>query len=136
MRFATPQPRKRNDDEGILPLTNVIFLLIIFFMLVGSLANPNALAIQPPRSASEAAAGNVGLLVEISTDGVIVVNEAIVDGDQLEATVGDFLLAHPNAPIQLKADGLTNASRVIAVMAELRDAGAEHIRLLTMDTNG
>lgn len=136
MRFANPQPRKRNDDEGILPLTNVIFLLIIFFMLVGSLANPDALAIQPPRSTSEAAAGNVGLLVQISTDGVIVVNETVVDGDQLETTVGDFLLQHPNAPIQLKADGLTNASRVIAVMAELRDAGVEHIRLLTMDTHG
>ena len=132
MQFSR-QRHHRNADEGILPLTNVIFLLMIFFMLAGQLANPDAFSIQPPQSVSQTPASHDGLLVQINTDGVIAVAGSPVAPANLVPFVQDYLGVHPDAPIQLKADGLTDASRVVAVMTRLREAGVEHLRLLTTE---
>lgn len=129
-----PRQRHRpNEDERILPLTNVIFLLLIFFMLVGRLSSPDALTIQPPHSLSETPAQTAGLLVQINSNGHIALDGDPVAAEQLQSAVQAYLSAHPNGnTVRLKADGLVNASRVVAVMRVLKQAGVERLRLLTM----
>lgn len=132
MQFSRQRRQRPNDDDRILPLTNIVFLLLIFFMLAGQLSSPDVLSIQPPRSISETSASNIGLLVQINMEGAIALDGNPVSATALETTVRDYLAEHPEAPVRLKADGLTNASRVVAVMSVLRDAGVERLRLLTM----
>lgn len=132
MQFSR-QRHRPNEDDRILPLTNVVFLLLIFFMLAGQLSSPNALSIQPPHSISKTPAGSVGLLIKINTDGAIMLDGRPVAADRLESTVAHYLTKHPQAPIRLKADGLTDASRVVAIMTLLREAGVKQLRLLTAE---
>lgn len=128
-----PRHRHRpNEDERILPLTNVIFLLLIFFMLVGRLSSPDAFTIKPPHSVSETPAQGAGLLVQIDHHGQIALDDESIAPAELEAAVRDYLSGHPDDDeVRLKADGLVNASRVVAVMRVLKQAGVEHLRLLT-----
>ena len=51
MRFEPPRPR--NEDERILPLINVVFLLLIFFMLAGRLSASDPFQVEPPRSSAD-----------------------------------------------------------------------------------
>ena len=39
---------KKNSYENILPLVNVVFLLLIFFMLAGSFGKPDLFKVQAP----------------------------------------------------------------------------------------
>lgn len=126
------QRHRRNEDEQLLPLTNVMFLLIIFFMLAGQLANPDAYAIRPPRSASEAPAAAGGLLVQINAQGLIALEGEPISPRELQSAVQDYVASHPRGSIRLKAAGQLNASRVIAVMSVLREVGVERLRLLTI----
>lgn len=124
---------KPNEDDRILPLTNIIFLLLIFFMLVGHLSNPNALTIKPPRSVSESPAESTGLLVQVNADGMIALEGESVSAKTLKSTVNDYVAKHPEGNgIRLKADGLVDAARVVAVMRVLRKAGADKVRLMTL----
>lgn len=134
MQFSR-QHRRPDNDERILPLTNIVFLLLIFFMLAGQLSNPDAFAIRPPQSSSETPATRHGLLVQINADGAIAVDGSPVTDANLVPFVQDYLGEYPDAPIRLKADGLTDAARVVVTMTRLREAGVKRLRLLTMSTN-
>ena len=48
MRLPTPTRRARRDDD-LIPLINVVFLLLVFFMLTGTLRPPESRDIDLPR---------------------------------------------------------------------------------------
>lgn len=135
MQFSRA-PSRSGNDVHILSLVSIIFLLIIFFMVAGQLSAPDTLDITPPYSASERAALSAGLLVEVDTDGRIALDGTPITPAKLQSATQAYLAQYPNAPVRLKADGLTHASRVIAVMTVLREAGVEQVRLLTMESGG
>lgn len=134
MRFARPRPR--NDDERILPLINVVFLLLIFFMLAGRFSAADPFQIDPPRSASEGVATERDILVLVGADGRLALDGEIIEEAALGAAVADRLSPDKTMRLWLKADGSAEATRVVEVMELLRAAGAERLRLLTVTGGG
>lgn len=132
MRFSRRHRPRGNGDESILPLTNVVFLLLIFFMLAGTLSSPDAFDIKPPISASEAHARRDGLEIQVASNGQIAVDGAAVELDALADRAREALESDPGLALRLKADGAGDATRVVAVMQALREAGAERLRLITI----
>jgi len=130
MRFEPPRPR--NDEERILPLINVVFLLLIFFMLAGRLAASDPFEIAPPRSASEGPAATQDLLVLVGADGRLALDGEVLEAATLEVAVAERLAANDGARVRLKADGRAEATDVVAVMELLRAAGVERLKLLTV----
>ena len=129
--LAQPQRRGISDDERILPLINIVFLLLIFFMVAGQLAASDRFAIEPPSSGSEnEPAGQITVLV--GTD-----QRLAVDGESVAmGTLSDTVSARLNSgndrrQVRVKADGRVSALRVVAIMEQLREAGVEGIDLLT-----
>ncbi|MES1930627.1 biopolymer transport protein ExbD/TolR [Salinisphaera dokdonensis CL-ES53] len=132
MKFSRRHRPRGNGDESVLPLTNVVFLLLIFFMLAGRLASPEAFEIKPPVSTSEAQARRDGLEIQLAANGEIALDGKPVDLETLERRVGEQIEASPGLALRLKADGAGDATRVVAVMQVLRDAGGEKLRLITI----
>lgn len=133
MHFERSQ--RRNDEERILPLINVVFLLLIFFIIAGQLAATDPFEVEPVTSASEAPAEVPELVVLAGSDGRLALNGQIMN----EAELKSAFAAHLDRdgidevpPVRLKADGRAEAGRIIAVMEILREAGAQKIRLLTV----
>ena len=134
MRFQRPRPK--NDEERILPLINVVFLLLIFFMLAGRLAASDPFEIAPPRSSSERAADRQEMLVLVGADGQLALDGAVMDETALKAAVTDRLAGDGTARLRLKADGRAEATQVVAVMELLREAGVGRLTLLTVPGGG
>lgn len=132
MRFQPPRPR--NDDERILPLINVVFLLLIFFMLAGKLSASDPFEVAPPRSASEASVDARELVIALGPQGQLAFDGVMLDEASLAQAVGDRLTQEdaPVPRIWLKADGQADATRLIAIMETLRSAGVERLKLLTV----
>ena len=123
---------KRNDDDRILPLINVVFLLLIFFMLAGKLSAGDPFRIEPPASVSEAPASTKQIEILIGADGQLALDDELVDEAGLQAGVEQRLGEAEAVQINVKADGGAEALRVVAIMELLRDAGVESLRLLTV----
>ncbi|WP_299392680.1 biopolymer transporter ExbD [Pelagibius sp.] len=130
MQFQPPRPR--NDDERILPLINIVFLLLIFFMLGGRFSATDPFQITPPRSVSEGPAATQDLVVQMAADGRLAVNGTLLDRSALEAQVARRLAGAEGVQVRLKADGGASALQVVAVMELLREAGVERLQLLTV----
>ena len=125
-------PRAHLEEQRILPLINVVFLLLIFFMLAGKLAVFDPFEIAPPQSVSEGPSGGRNLIVLVAADGRLALDGEEMPETALGDAVADWLAEWPASNVQLKADARSEATLVVAVMERLRDAGVDHLQLLTV----
>ena len=51
--FRTTKARSGNDDN-VIPLINIVFLMLIFFMLAGQITSTDLLNVMPPTSEIQA----------------------------------------------------------------------------------
>lgn len=131
MKIAPP-PEDNWTELSVVPLVNVVFLLLIFFMLVGQVSSPEPLNVQPPRSSSGADFDpGQPVRVLLTRDGQIAVARVVVPAAGLTERVADILAEQPAATFQIKADARVDAVQVIRTMESLRDAGVERLTLLT-----
>lgn len=134
MRLQRPR-RRRDDEASILPLINVVFLLLIFFLVAARLTLPDPFGIQPPSSTSEGPPEGREHEVLVAADGRLAFDGETVDEAGLRAALGGWDPAD-GQPLRLKADSDAEATRVIAVMELMREAGVAKIRLLTAPAGG
>lgn len=127
MRFEPSRPK--TGEERVLPLINVVFLLLIFFMLAGRLAAVDPFRTEPPRSASEGLTREHDMVVHVGADGRLALDGAIMDAAELRGAVARH---GTSQTVRLESDGEAEAVRVVAVMELLRAAGVEEIDLLTL----
>lgn len=130
MRFEPPRPR--NEDERVLPLINVVFLLLIFFMLAGRLSASDPFQVEPPRSSAESPTEAQETVVLVAPDGRLALDGQVLDEPALSQAVAERLRSDPATQVRLKADGRADAAEVVRIMELLRDAGVERLKLLTV----
>ena len=134
MRFAPSRPR--NDEERVLPLINVVFLLLIFFMLAGKLSTFDPFKVAPPRSLSQGQAEMQDAVVLVAADGRLALDGVIMAESALKAALAERMAGADAPRVRLKADGRAEAAGVVAVMELLREAGVERLKLLTLPEGG
>ena len=119
-----------SEDERILPLVNIVFLLLIFFMVAGTLSASDPFDIAPPRSASSAEAPPGPPLVLMGADGQLALDGRVVDRAALLAALPGRL-ADAGGLLRLKLDAGLSAATAVDLVTALGGAGAREIRLLT-----
>lgn len=124
--------RQNNSDASVLPLINVVFLLLIFFMIAGSLSRTEPFRVDAPQSISEGAEAAGPMRLLLGSDGQLALDGQLMDEDELLSEVRLRLAAEPGLRVQLKADADTVGNRVVRLMEGLREAGVERLYLLTL----
>ncbi len=125
--FVTARRRSVQDDR-ILPLINVVFLLLVFFMLAGRLAVSDPFPVQPPASISAASERAGDVVVHVASDGALAVNGVTVGLNDLAAMIP----SRPQGnPVRVKADAQAEALAVVRVLDQLRAAGIVRVNLVT-----
>lgn len=136
MRYGRPaygfrRPRREVDEDSrILPLINVVFLLLVFFMVTGQLAATDPFPIEPPESLSEGAPAD-GHLITFGASGELALDGDIMAEDALLAALADRL-SDTRPEIRIKAHGAAEATLLVALLSRLREIGAETVVLMTV----
>lgn len=128
--------RARGEEEAIVPLINVVFLLLIFFMLVGTLAPPDRLPVDPPISATEEAADTEGLVIILDADGRLAVDDDVLPLDPLTDRVAERLADQPALSVRVKADAAAPSGALVDLLDRLQSLGLERVVLLTTQHRG
>ena len=115
-------PRRRQRGESIIPMINVVFLLLIFFLLTAQISPSTPFPVTPPDSRSDLRTQAQDVLY-VSATGELAWNESRgEDVWPLIAARTDTL------PVQIRADAATPAVSLAAHLKQLRqvsDAGAQ-----------
>jgi biopolymer transport protein ExbD len=125
------QSQERRIDLTVLPMVNVVFLLLVFFMLVGRVGPKEELDVAPPLSQSDQLESGQPLRIEIDRAGIMALDGKIVDTTELIIAVSDLVRQAPQTRLQLKADAGLEANRLIKIMETLRLIGVAKLTLLT-----
>lgn len=131
MAFGKPCRRFVDEDQRILPLINVVFLLLIFFMVAGQLSKTDPITIDPPKSDSDTEIAERVTQVLISADGRVVVDDADVTESAIAGAIRAGIERSKLTEVHIKADGAADAAEVIRIMQQVKDGGATAIKLLT-----
>jgi len=123
--------RPRSLDDALLPLVNVVFLLMVFFLSAGRFGAPKPEAATPESSRAESRAAMARVL-ELKADGTL------ASGGQVfaEAELSIRAVAWAGQPLDVKAAGKVPADRVLRLLAVLRQVGVLDVRLLTVKGGG
>ncbi len=120
-------PKRREPPENTIPLINVVFLMLIFFLFAGSIAKDDARKIEPPLNILEDETIR-------STGALIVTPDGKTFSGETEILVPDWLSsqeAESEGPLKVAADGELKADQLEEVLEALKAAGRTDIVLIT-----
>ncbi|MEO1115529.1 MAG: biopolymer transporter ExbD [Pseudomonadota bacterium] len=123
------QQQRRDPPENTIPLINVVFLMLIFFLFAGSIARDDARKIEPPLNILEDET--------IRSTGALVLDpEGRTFAGEDEVTVSDWLAEKgsgedADSPLKIAADGTLKADQLEQILKELKAAGREDVVLIT-----
>ncbi|WP_378947111.1 biopolymer transporter ExbD [Paracoccus sp. R86501] len=115
-------PKRRPRGELIIPMINVVFLLLIFFLLTAQISPSTPFPVAPPDSSSDIRTQAQDVLY-VSATGELAWNEA--RGEDVWPLIA---ARTDDGPVQIRADASAPAARLAAHLKQLRqatDAGAQ-----------
>jgi biopolymer transport protein ExbD len=134
------QQHKRDDlDVNITPLIDIVFLLLIFFMVSTTFERESEIDITLPEATIDAGKEVSDVIeITISADGSFFINGKRVVNKQV-ATLKQALLKVANGredpPIIISADAKATHQAVVSVMDAARQLGFIHLSFATSQIN-
>ncbi|MFC3754857.1 ExbD/TolR family protein [Chryseobacterium tructae] len=107
---------KANPEFSLAAMTDVILLMLIFFMITSSAANQSAIEVNLPKAG--AVEDNIPnpVVVSIKPDGSYFVDDNPVNKGELEQIIADKLSGQTNKSFTIRADENTMHKDVVFVM--------------------
>jgi len=134
MDFSHPRPRPPLILE-LTPLIDVVFLLLIFFMVSTTFVNqPSALEVDLPQSsAPEMIVEGDDVGITLTADGRVFVDGEGVTMDQLRGELRRLAQQAPTTQVVLRGDKGLEYQRLIDVMSIAHELGLTNFSLATED---
>jgi len=117
---------------NIAPLIDVVFLLLVFFMLTTSFLEQESIILNLPEKTSAAATdADEPLVIEIADNGALFLDGEPIDMDDLTAALRGQLPHVPGNAVWIRAAREVPVQRTIEVMDRIRAAGSENIKFVS-----
>ena len=125
---------KKSIEINVAPLIDVVFLLLIFFMLASEFTDFKTIdMISPNRSEVDQPESNLPLIINLSEKGVINIDSKEVSFNKLTQTVKDKLSNKKETKIIISTPHDTKVNILIKIVDTIRGLGIENIALITKE---
>lgn len=114
-------------DINMAPLIDMIFILLIFFLVTASFVRESGVTVRRPEAASASAGDAVGLMIGVTPSGEVFIDSRPVELRNLRAVVTLFLMENPGGGVLIEADRECSTGRLVTVLDQCRLAGAENV---------
>ena len=125
---------KRREGAGVdvTPLIDIIFQLVLFFMVSTTFVSSPGIEVNLPRSSAETLLKEQEDLHIWMTDaGAVFVDKKVVDFEGLERILSQRAVRDPSTLVIIEADTQVEHGRVVGVMDLARRVGLERLAIAT-----
>ena len=130
MRFKRHTKLEHGLEQiDIAPLIDVIFQLLIFFMLSSSFAYQSGIAVKLPRAITSDVIREENFIITVTGENIVYLNDTIVTIQELRQELSKP--ASKERPILIKSDRRASVGRVVDVWDLCRELGIEKINIAT-----
>ena len=121
-----------SEQENILPLINIVFLLLIFFMIAGTFRASELFSVKVP-IVTVAPLKSEKITVLMNAQGEFAIERKAFTGSELTRHLKIHFTESSTEPwVILKADANANAEQLLRTMEFFNEAGATSLQLLTI----
>ena len=123
------RPRKstRVQDVNITPLIDMVFILLIFFIVTTSFVRETGIEVQRPSAQTAVAEDRTSLLIGVDPSGDIYIAGDRIDLRMVRTRVARFLARNPEGGVVVVADQSVSTGLLIQALDECRRAGATNL---------
>lgn len=105
-------------------LNDILFILLLFFLIVSTLANPNVIKVSNPKAASDTKAKQT-VVITVDKDQQIYIGSKAIIFDSLESELSLFLAKETEKPsVVINGDSTSHLGTAIKVMQVIKKLGA------------
>ena len=125
--------RRTELEKGkldIVPLIDVVFLLLIFFMLTSSFIFQPGIKVNLPKAITSEVIYKESIILVITKNDVIHLNERAITMDELTTRLA--IAAKEDRPLLIKADRGASLGKVVEVWDLCREEGISQINIATL----
>ena len=127
------QLRRPEVSINLTPRIDVVFLLLIFFMVSTSFSELTQLVVDLPEAEGMPASAEAAMLLSIDATGNMTLNGAPVPSDTLglSAAMRDYLRGNTDIPVTLSADAMTPHQFVVTAIDVAAQLNLERLTIAT-----
>ena len=116
---------------NVTSLIDVLFLLLIFFMISTTFLSTPAIKLELPKAQNADEVRQEPVVVYVDKDGNLFLNDEPLDAGLLAAALKDKLLESDDKAVILKADSRVTHGDVVEIMDIVKGAGARRLVVST-----
>ena len=128
MKLRRPSPRSHH--ETIVPLIDVVFFLLVFFMMVGRMDATAPFDVAPPVSLAGDGMPGGGATVSISREGEMAYRGNIMEPDPLVTLLSQEMATDPALLVRINAHREVPLRVLLPLVSRLEAAGARNVVLV------
>ena len=130
-RFREKQSRG-SGEINISPLIDVVFILLIFFIVTTVFVDETGVEVEKPRAASQQELDKNSILIGITAEGGIYHGGREIGVGGMRAVVGR-LIKGEDLPVVIQADRRAATQKTVEVLDEAKLAGAVRVFVSTLN---
>ena len=117
--------REEHSEVDTGPLNDILFILLMFFLMISTLANPNVIKMSVPRSKSDTKQKQ-SVVVSVDKDKNLYVGSKRIEHDSLESVLRKYILDGDSIKpaVVINADSIAQWGEIVNVMKIARKLGA------------
>jgi biopolymer transport protein ExbD len=121
--------KSKEAEINISPLIDLVFLLLIFFMVTTSFVKETGIDVRRPSASTATLSENGNILVAVSDKGTVHFDGKKIDLRSLRSHITRALAENPEGSVVIVADKVSYTGIVIRVMDQCRLAGAKRVSI-------
>jgi len=117
--------RESHNEVDAGPLNDILFILLMFFLMISTLANPNVIKMSVPRSKSDTKSKQ-SVVVSVDKDKNFYVGAKKIIPDSLESALRKYINEGDSVKpaVVINADSIAHWGEVVKIMKVARRLGA------------
>ena len=117
------EPRTRHPGIILTPLIDILFLLIIFFVVSSRLADESGLTLRLPESGQAQSLERTPVVVQVGADETVQINGLPVPPERVEEALTELRASEAVDLLVLQVDHRVSHGRVVQLMDSAKAAG-------------
>jgi len=121
--------RKTESEVNLTPMLDVVFIMLIFFIVTASFVKESGIDISRPGAATAVRKERGNILIAITANDQIWMNRRQVDPRALRANIERMHAENPQGSVVIQADREAKTGLLVEVMDAARMAGVKNVSL-------
>ena len=127
--IAAATPGDKDNEINLTPMLDVVFIMLIFFLVVASFVKETGFDVTPPDAGRAPPTASEYILVSIGENNGIWMEQRLIDQRAVAANIASMRAANPNAGVVIRADKRSKNDVLVQVIDAARAVGVNKISL-------